>query len=208
VWLQNINLESQESWQNHLWDLNGGLESIHVSINPQENMPLPSAFIYIRNNIISQVVIYLSRDVSEYSIDDYCSSCHCHSNFVVPTSGSNCAHQIDDHGEFANMLSRLLKEQLLIRFSFYITSYFKFERCSLSVLETSLVWLKLWHVLCAWPQCLGLVEVENTKYCTVGTCILSTNRDRGQQCKGHVEVRNLSRSATSCVIATWIMGIE
>jgi hypothetical protein len=76
-------------------------------------MLLQSAFIYTRNNIISQVVIYLSRDVSEFSLDDYCSSCHCHSNFVVATSGCNCAHQIDDHGEFAYTLFKLLREQLI-----------------------------------------------------------------------------------------------
>jgi hypothetical protein len=64
MWLQNINSESRGSWQNHLWDLNGGLESIHVPINPQESMPLPSTFIYIRKNIISQVVIYLRMFVS------------------------------------------------------------------------------------------------------------------------------------------------
>jgi hypothetical protein len=113
MWLQNINSESQASWQNHLWDLNRELESIHVPINAQENMPLPFAFIYIKNNIISQVVIYFSRDVCEFSIDDYCSSCHSHSNYVVVTSDCNCAHQIDDHGEFAYTLSRLLKERLI-----------------------------------------------------------------------------------------------
>jgi hypothetical protein len=85
--------------QNRLWDLNGGLESIPIPINPPKNMPLPSAFIYIRNKIISQVVIYLSRDVCEFSIDDYCSGCHCHSNCVVAASGCNCAHRANDHGE-------------------------------------------------------------------------------------------------------------
>jgi hypothetical protein len=93
------NSESQGSLQNHLWDLNGGLESIPIPINPRENMPLPSTFIYIRNNIISEVVIYFSRDVCEFSINDYCSGCHCHSNCVVVASGCNYAHQIDDHGE-------------------------------------------------------------------------------------------------------------
>jgi hypothetical protein len=92
MWLQNINSESWGSWQNHLLDLNGGLESIHVPINPQENMPLPSTFIYIRNNIISQAMIYLSKDVCEFSIDDSCSSCHCHSNYVVAASGYNFPH--------------------------------------------------------------------------------------------------------------------
>jgi hypothetical protein len=53
-----------------------------------------------------------------------------------------------------------------------------------------------------------LVEAENTRYCTMGKCILFTNRDRGQQCKGHVELKNLSGNAASCVIATWIVGIE
>ncbi len=110
MWLQNINSESQGSWQNHLWNLNGGSEFIHDLINPQENMPLPSTFIYIINNIISQVVIYLSKDVCEFSIDDYCSSCHCHSNYVVATIGCNCAHQTNDHGEFAYTLSGLLRE--------------------------------------------------------------------------------------------------
>ncbi len=99
MWLQNINSESRGSSQSHLWDLNGELESIPIPINPRENMPLPSAFIYIRNNIISEVVIYFSRDVCEFSINDYWPGCHCHSNCVVAASGCNCVHQIDDHGE-------------------------------------------------------------------------------------------------------------
>jgi hypothetical protein len=54
VWLQNINLENWGSWQNHFWDLSGGLESIPIPINPnQENMLLPFAFTYIKSNIIN-----------------------------------------------------------------------------------------------------------------------------------------------------------
>jgi hypothetical protein len=68
---------------------------------------------YIRNNIISQAVIYSSKDVCEFSVDDYCSSCHCPSNYVVATSGCNCPHQTNDHGEFAYTLFGLFKEQLI-----------------------------------------------------------------------------------------------
>ncbi len=75
------------SSQNHLWDLNGGLESTPIRINLPQNMQLPSAFIYIRNSILSEAVIYLTRDVCEFSADDYCSGCHCRSNCVVAASG-------------------------------------------------------------------------------------------------------------------------
>jgi hypothetical protein len=54
MWLQNINLKSWGSWQNHLWDLSGGLKSIPIPINPnQENMLLAYTFSYIKNNIIN-----------------------------------------------------------------------------------------------------------------------------------------------------------
>jgi len=54
---------------------------------PSTKHAIAICFHYIRNSIISEAVIYLSRDVCEFSADDYCSGCHCHSNCVVAASG-------------------------------------------------------------------------------------------------------------------------